>query len=374
MRSDHVDGFTIDRGFQVLNTAYPELQRIGLPAGLDIGTFLRGALLRDTAGLHLVADPRQVPRGAAGFVAAPLGTRGAASRPRRLPRRGRAASRLPHPRREGRRAAGGARPARRAGDPVDHFLRPFLQGVLLERELTTSSRFAAFVLRTFARGDVGVPAAGMGALPAALAARLPRGHDRVRRAGGGGAARRGRRRRRHDSASGGGRGRRRPAHGGAPAGAAGAGHARRDHGLARARRAADAAPGARARHRGRAGREQRRDDERGAGLLPRPPRTRRVLGARHGADARRAAAFDPRADLGRRDRRVGGGRRQPGARTRCPRCPAEAPSADRCGSRRGCTWRATTGTRRRSRVPWSQADERRTPTSRAAEGLACHRF
>ena len=32
MRSDVVDGFTIDRGFQVLNTAYPELRRIGIPA------------------------------------------------------------------------------------------------------------------------------------------------------------------------------------------------------------------------------------------------------------------------------------------------------------------------------------------------------
>ena len=62
-----------------------------------------------------------------------------------------------------------------AGDPTDHFLRPFLQGVLLERELTTSSRFAGFVLRTFARGDVVVPATGMGALPSALAARLPGG-------------------------------------------------------------------------------------------------------------------------------------------------------------------------------------------------------
>ena len=61
------------------------------------------------------------------------------------------------------------------GAPVDHFLRPFLQGVLLERELTTSSRFAAFVLRSFALGRTGVPAAGVGALPALLAERLPAG-------------------------------------------------------------------------------------------------------------------------------------------------------------------------------------------------------
>lgn len=172
MRSDVVDGFTIDRGFQILNTAYPELLRIGLPAGLDLGRFLRGALLRDRAGLHLLALS---PLGLGGLVDAPLGT--AADRAR-LGAYFADVVLSPAARLRGARdvelqqalAQHGV-----TGDPVEHFLRPFLQGVLLERDLSTSSRFAAFVLRTFARGAVGVPAAGMGALPAALAARLPEG-------------------------------------------------------------------------------------------------------------------------------------------------------------------------------------------------------
>jgi glycine/D-amino acid oxidase-like deaminating enzyme len=175
MRSDRIDGFTVDRGFQVLNTAYPALRRLGLPDGLGLGRFVRGALLRDAAGLHLVADPRSAPAGTPGLLTAPLGTAvqraalgaylaGVTVAP---PARVRAARDV-----ELREAL-----ARRgvAGAPVEHFLRPFLQGVLLERDLTTSSRFAAFVLRTFALGDVGVPAGGMGALPVALAARLPAG-------------------------------------------------------------------------------------------------------------------------------------------------------------------------------------------------------
>lgn len=175
MRSDHVDGFTIDRGFQVLNTAYPELQRIGMPPGLDLRAFLRGALLRDADGLHLVADPRQAPSGAVGLLTAPLGS--AADRIRLavylaevvLSPIGRCRGGRDVELREALRRHGVS------GDPVEHFLRPFLQGVLQERELTTSSRFAAFVLRTFALGTVGVPARGMGALPAALAERLPEG-------------------------------------------------------------------------------------------------------------------------------------------------------------------------------------------------------
>jgi glycine/D-amino acid oxidase-like deaminating enzyme len=164
MRSDRVDGFTIDRGFQVLSTAYPELQRIGLPA-LDLGRFLRGALLRDEHGLHLVADPREAP---SDLLRARLGG------PRLLAYLAETTL-SPASRIRGAHDVELREVLRRRGADPDPFLRPFLQGVLLERRLTTSSRFAAFVLRTFARGDVGVPAAGMGALPAALAARLPAG-------------------------------------------------------------------------------------------------------------------------------------------------------------------------------------------------------
>jgi hypothetical protein len=175
MRSDVVDGFTVDRGFQVLNTGYPELRRLGIPDGLDLRPFVRGALLRDGDGLHLVADPRQVPGGAKGLLQAPLGS--AVQRTllaaylaevAGLPAaRIRAARDLPLREALHRRGI--------SGDPIDRGLRPFLQGVLLERELTTSSRFGAFVLRSFARGDVVVPGDGMGALPVALALRLPVG-------------------------------------------------------------------------------------------------------------------------------------------------------------------------------------------------------
>ncbi|MFD1722699.1 FAD-dependent oxidoreductase [Amnibacterium endophyticum] len=172
MRSDRVDGFTIDRGFQVLNTAYPELRRLGVLDALPLRAFDSGAYLRDARGLHLVADPRRVPAGAAGLVTAPLGT------PLERARLGALLAVA---------AYGPADALRRAHDepfqavlerwgaagaPTEHFLRPFLAGVLLDDRLTTSSRFATAVLRTFVRGDVVVPDGGMGALPALLAARL----------------------------------------------------------------------------------------------------------------------------------------------------------------------------------------------------------
>lgn len=174
MRSDRVGGFVVDRGFQVLNTAYSELQRLRVLDQLDLRVFDRGAFLASGRRRTMVADPRLLPAGAIGLVTGPLG--GLRDRARlgaylleagyrRTPERNSGAvSLLEHLRRRGLRGA-----------PVEQVLRPFLAGVLLEDDLRTSARFARYVLRTFVRGRVVVPDRGMGELPRLLAARLPDG-------------------------------------------------------------------------------------------------------------------------------------------------------------------------------------------------------
>ncbi|WP_290059543.1 FAD-dependent oxidoreductase, partial [Amycolatopsis solani] len=52
-------------------------------------------------------------------------------------------------------------------------LRPFLSGVFLEAELSTSARFFQLVWRSFLRSAPSLPAEGMGALPRQLAGPLP---------------------------------------------------------------------------------------------------------------------------------------------------------------------------------------------------------
>jgi predicted NAD/FAD-dependent oxidoreductase len=61
---------------------------------------------------------------------------------------------------------------------IESFLRPWLGGIFLETELSTSSRMLEFVFRFFADGDAAIPAAGMQAIPRQLAAGLP--EDSVR--------------------------------------------------------------------------------------------------------------------------------------------------------------------------------------------------
>jgi len=58
---------------------------------------------------------------------------------------------------------------------VEPFFRPFMGGIFLEKELTTSRRMFDFVFKLFSEGYAAVPAKGIGEIPGQLAARLPEG-------------------------------------------------------------------------------------------------------------------------------------------------------------------------------------------------------
>ena len=173
--TDRVDGFTLDRGFQVLNTSYPQVvRRLDLDA-LEPRPFSTGALVRYGRGLHRVADPRRSP----GYLSATLFSE-------LLPWRSKVAlaaylaelTVTPASRLRQRAETTAAEALRRRGldgPPTERFLRPFLSGVLGEDELETSSRYVDLVLRSFLRGRTVVPARGMCAIPDQLAARLPAG-------------------------------------------------------------------------------------------------------------------------------------------------------------------------------------------------------
>lgn len=173
--TDVVDGFLLDRGFQVYNTAYPESARVLDHDALDLRAFTPGALVRRGDRLHRVADPRRRPLAAPGTVLAPIGSPLDKARIALLAGRD---ALLPASRLELASESTTYEALRRRGlsdAVIDRFLRPFLAGVFLEGELETSSRFFDLVWRTFARGAVCVPAGGMRRIPDQLEARLPVG-------------------------------------------------------------------------------------------------------------------------------------------------------------------------------------------------------
>lgn len=176
VRTDVVDGFRLDRGFQILLTAYPEAQRRLDLAALDLRPFRAGALVGSGGRLRTVADPFRDPLLAPATVLHGPGT--LADKLRVLP--------LTLAARRGPVEGAWSRPDGTTLDllrsrgfseaMIGAFWRPFLGGVFFDPDLETTARMAWFVLRMFAEGDNAVPAAGMQAIPDQLAAGLPEGH------------------------------------------------------------------------------------------------------------------------------------------------------------------------------------------------------
>lgn len=173
MRSDVVDGFVVDRGFQVCNTSYPQVRRRLPLRSLRLRPFTPGVLVHGPAGRLRFSDPTRRPRSLPDLLP------GRFAGPRDLAALGALSARdmLAPPRRLKRSTDTTTRTALAdagiSDELVERFFRPFLSGVFLEDELETSARFFHLVWRSMLRGTLCLPAAGVGALPRALAAALP---------------------------------------------------------------------------------------------------------------------------------------------------------------------------------------------------------
>ncbi|MFI7584968.1 NAD(P)/FAD-dependent oxidoreductase [Kocuria sp. M1N1S27] len=165
IRTDLVEGFRCDRGFQVLNPAYTELRRSVDVAALELQKFDAAAGVRRAEGIDVLADPRRAPSRLAGTLRSPLvelrrvPALAAWLAPGLDPRTERQEER-DRPWHETLDAAGVRGPLR------DLVLEPFLAGVILEDEGRTSAAFVRELVGWFLLGTPGLPAGGMGALPA----------------------------------------------------------------------------------------------------------------------------------------------------------------------------------------------------------------
>lgn len=170
--TDEVDGFLIDRGFQVLLDSYPEArQQLDLKA-LDLRPFAPGALIRRANGVGRVADPWRDPIAGARSLVSGAFTPADAWRMMRL-----RADSILHL--EGEVSSDGHNTARELQErgfserAMDGFFRPFFGGVFLDAQLTAPARWFEFLFGMFATGRATLPADGMRAIPRQLAAGLP---------------------------------------------------------------------------------------------------------------------------------------------------------------------------------------------------------
>jgi phytoene dehydrogenase-like protein len=181
VRTDlHPDGYRLDRGFQVLFTAYPAAQRELDYEALHLCRFAPEALLVKDGKRYLLGDPVRQPTTLLADMTNPLLTLADKEHVLRLLRAVLKFS--PEEILAGSGETDGEdetteRYLRRWGFAehgfIEHFARPFFGGVFLDRSLTTSARMFRFVFQMLARGDIAVPSEGMQSLPDQLASSLP---------------------------------------------------------------------------------------------------------------------------------------------------------------------------------------------------------
>ncbi len=179
VRTDQVEGFLLDRGFQVLQTAYPEARRVLDYRALDLKPFFPGALVYFDGRLHRVGDPLRQPQHFLATVFSPVGTLADKLRVARLRWQVSKGSIEDLFQRPETSTLAFLQGQGFSGSMIERFFRPFFSGVFFDRDLASSSRMFEFVFRVLAQGDTALPAGGIGAIPAQLAGSLPAGAIRT---------------------------------------------------------------------------------------------------------------------------------------------------------------------------------------------------
>ncbi len=173
IRTDCVEGFRLDRGFQVFLTSYPEAKRTLDYESLQLKPFLPGALVRYDGRFHELTDPWRRPFAAVRSLWSPIGSLADKLRVASLRRqslRGTIEDRFRDPETTSLQRL---QNSGFSSSMIDRFFKPFLGGIFLDSQLQTSSRMLHFVFRMFSTGEACLPAEGMEAIPQQLASALP---------------------------------------------------------------------------------------------------------------------------------------------------------------------------------------------------------
>ena len=156
VQSDSIDGFTCDRGFQLINAKYPELVTLKVLDELDFRFADRAINVAIDEELHRLGDPRRYP-----FAAFDL-TTGSVFEKLAVTRAILGKPKADQSIAEYLVSAG-------LGKTFNRALRPFLRGVYLTDLSNISADTGLEIIKTFIGGKPGLPSGGVGALSKAMA-------------------------------------------------------------------------------------------------------------------------------------------------------------------------------------------------------------
>lgn len=173
VRTDIVDGFLLDRGFQIFITAYPEAQKLLNYQSLNLQKFYSGAKIFYNGQFHTVADPLRHFFDSAKSLTNPIGSVFdklliGTTRIGVLTKSDEqilTAEEIP--------TIDLLKKLGFSDSIIGRFFRPFFGGIFFDPELETTSRLFDFIFKCLALGENTLPAKGISAIPEQLAARLP---------------------------------------------------------------------------------------------------------------------------------------------------------------------------------------------------------
>jgi protoporphyrinogen oxidase len=159
VQSDSIDGFTCDRGFQLINAKYPELVALNVLGELDFRFADRAINVAIDNKLHRLGDPRRYP-----FTAFDQATGSI------LEKLSLVKALIGKP--EANQSIDKYLIRAGLGKTLDRVLKPFLRGVYLTDLSSVLAPAGLEIIKTFIGGKPGLPRDGVGALSVALANRV----------------------------------------------------------------------------------------------------------------------------------------------------------------------------------------------------------
>lgn len=174
VRTDKVDGFLLDRGFQVLLTAYPEAIRYLDYDALKLKSFDPGAVVMKPGNLFTIHDPLRDPSKFINMAFSPVGTVRDKIKMFILTQSLKKKTEEELFAEPSISTLNFLQQYGFSEKIIENFFKPFFKGIFLEEHLETSSRMFKFVFKMFGIGNAAVPEFGMQAIPDQLSEKLRR--------------------------------------------------------------------------------------------------------------------------------------------------------------------------------------------------------
>ena len=174
LRTDVVDGFRLDHGFQVLLTEYPEVKRYLDLEALGVKAFRPGGHVHTRQQHFKFADPLREPAQIIRSALSPVGTLSDKLKLAELglKLRGRTVEDCFKNRYTSQSTMDYLWSLGFSEQIVERFFRPFFGGIFLEQELSTPAAMFRFIFKMFGQGKAVLPAEGIEAVAKQLAGKL----------------------------------------------------------------------------------------------------------------------------------------------------------------------------------------------------------